>query len=103
MTINDATANLPVAMPAPQVRTIPALERRIGRTQRRVTQVDQLTFSPRLREIQQAGQMLIQMIEIRDTTVVALRKDVETGQYSIKAEQVAEKLMQDHLLVLFSH
>ncbi len=101
MTSYDRTANAQVAMPAPEVRTIPALERRIGRSQRRVTQVDQLRFSPRLREMQQAGQMLSQIIEIREIKVVALRNDVETGQYSIKADQVAEKLMKDHLLVLF--
>ena len=39
--------------------------------------------------------------EIRETRVVALRRDVESGHYSVKAEQVAEKLMQDHLLELF--
>lgn len=96
------TSNPPVAMSSPQVRAISALEIQIGRTQRRVTQVGPTRSSPQLWEIQQAGSMLRQTINIRETKIVALKKDVESGEYSIKAEQVAEKLMKDHLAVLFS-
>jgi anti-sigma28 factor (negative regulator of flagellin synthesis) len=47
--------------------------------------------------------MLVRTIGIRETKISALRKDVENGRYSIKAEQVADKLMKDHLLVLVSY
>jgi flagellar biosynthesis anti-sigma factor FlgM len=96
-------ANPPVAPSSPQVRMMPALEIQKGRFRGRVTQVDQMSSSPQLWEIQQAGQMVAQTLDIRETKIVTLRKDVESGQYSIKAEQVAEKLMQNHLLDLFSY
>lgn len=97
------TTHRPVGPSSPQVGTIPALERPIGRSRERVIQVDHMSSSPRLQEIQKAGQMLVQTVEIRETRVVALRKDVESGHYSVKAEQVAEKIMQDHLLGLIDN
>ncbi|MGH8068579.1 MAG: flagellar biosynthesis anti-sigma factor FlgM [Candidatus Entotheonellia bacterium] len=84
------------------MKTTPAQEMKTGRSRGRVTQVDQMNSSPRLREIQQASQILAQTLEIRETMIVALRRDIESGHYSIKADQVAEKIMQDHLLALFS-
>jgi anti-sigma28 factor (negative regulator of flagellin synthesis) len=61
-----------------------------------------MNFSPWIWEIQQAGQILAPTLEIRETKIVALRRDVESGDYSVEAEQVAEKIMKDHLLDLFS-
>ena len=69
----------------------------------RLTQVDQMSSSPRSQEIQQAGKLLAQTLEVRDTKVVALRRDIESGHYSVEAEQVAEKIMTDLLLDLFRY
>jgi anti-sigma28 factor (negative regulator of flagellin synthesis) len=67
---------------------------------RRATEMDQLNSSPRLEEFHRAGQMLAQISEIRETRIVALRRDVESGHYSVRAEQVAEMIMKDHLVDL---
>jgi anti-sigma28 factor (negative regulator of flagellin synthesis) len=56
-----------------------------------------MSSSPRLQEFQKASQMLTHTPIIRETKIVALKRDVENGQYRIKAEQVAAKLMRDHL------
>jgi anti-sigma28 factor (negative regulator of flagellin synthesis) len=69
----------------------------------RPTQVDRTTSSPRLWEIQQAGKVLTQPLEVRETRIVALRSDIESGHYSVEAEQVAEKIMKDLLLDLFRY
>ena len=74
MTNYDDTAHPAVGRSSPQVGTIPALERPIGRSRQRLIQVDHMSSSPRLQEIQKAGQMLIQTVEIRETRVVALEK-----------------------------
>jgi anti-sigma28 factor (negative regulator of flagellin synthesis) len=84
---------------SPQRGTIPAPEIKSARAP--LICVDEMNSSPRLREIQQAGQMLDHTLEIRETRMIALRKDIESGHYSIKADQVAEKIMKDHLLDLF--
>jgi anti-sigma28 factor (negative regulator of flagellin synthesis) len=45
--------------------------------------------------------MLTLIFEIREMRVAALRRDIESGHYRVKAEQVAEKIMEDQLLALF--
>jgi flagellar biosynthesis anti-sigma factor FlgM len=101
MSSHDDTAH-PAAGPSScQGGTIPALERWQGRSQGRATEVDQLNSSPRLQELQRAGQMLAQISEIRETRIIALKRDVESGHYSVRAEQVAEMIMKDHLLDLY--
>jgi anti-sigma28 factor (negative regulator of flagellin synthesis) len=85
----------------PQMKTILAQEMPSARGQ--LTQVDRMTSSPRLWEIQQAGKVLAQTLEVRETRIVALRSDIEGGHYSVEAEQVAEKIMKDLLLDLFPY
>lgn len=85
---------------SPQVEMTPAQETKKRQSQGQVTQVDQMSSSPWLREIQQVSHMLTQILEIRETRIVALRSDIESGRYSVKAEQVAEKIVKDHLLDL---
>jgi flagellar biosynthesis anti-sigma factor FlgM len=97
------TAHSPVGPSSPQVGTRPAQEMKIGRSQERVTHADRMSPSPRLWEIRQAGQILAQTFEVRETKIVTLRREIESGHYSIKAEQVAEKIVQDHLLELFDY
>jgi flagellar biosynthesis anti-sigma factor FlgM len=101
MRSHDDTAHLPGGPSSSHVGTIPAQERQKGQSQGRVTQIDQMNCSPRLREIQRAGQMLAQTSEVRESRIIALRRDVASGQYSVKAEQVAEMIMKDNLLDLF--
>jgi flagellar biosynthesis anti-sigma factor FlgM len=63
---------------------------------------DQLNLSPQAREIQQAGRLLAQTPDVREAKVIALKQDVESGHYGVRPEQVAERLVQDHLLDLLS-
>jgi flagellar biosynthesis anti-sigma factor FlgM len=101
MRSNGETSRPPVSSSSLQVGTTLAQARKIGLLRRRATDVDQLHSLPRLWEIQRASQMLAQILEIRETRVAALRRAIESGHYRIKAEQVAEKIMEDHLLDLF--
>jgi anti-sigma28 factor (negative regulator of flagellin synthesis) len=95
------TPHPPVNPSSPQVGTTPAQEIQMGRPRRRVIDVDQMNSSLRLWEIQQASQMLTQTLEIRERKIAALRRDIDTGHYSVKAEQIAEKIVEDYLLDLF--
>lgn len=97
----DTAHHSPVGASLPQMKTMPAQEMPGARG--RLTQVDQMTASPRLWEIQQAGRVLGQTVEVRETTIVALRSDIESGHYSVEAEQVAEKIMKDLLLDLLRY
>jgi anti-sigma28 factor (negative regulator of flagellin synthesis) len=101
MRSNGDTPHPPVGPFSPQVRTAPAPKMNIGRPRRRDTDVDQMNSSSQLWEIHQASQILTQILEIRETRIAALRRDVESGHYCVKAEQVAEKIMEDELLDLF--
>jgi hypothetical protein len=73
----------------------------MGRRRMRVHNLDQLNCAPRLWEIQWANQMLAQFLEIRETRVAALRREIESGHYNVDADQVAGKIMEDQLLELF--
>jgi anti-sigma28 factor (negative regulator of flagellin synthesis) len=97
----DTAHHSPVGPSVPQMKTIPAQDMPSARG--RPTQVDRTTSSPRLWEIQQAGKVLTQTLEVRETRIVALRSDIESGHYSVEAEQVAEKIMKDLLLDLFRY
>jgi anti-sigma28 factor (negative regulator of flagellin synthesis) len=81
------------------MKTTPIQETQSAR--RRLTQIDQIGSSPRLREIQQASLRLAQSIEVRETRIVMLRREIESGYYNVEAEQVAEKIMTDFLVDLF--
>jgi flagellar biosynthesis anti-sigma factor FlgM len=97
----DTASHSTVGPSLPQMKTKPVQEMKSVRG--RLTQVDQMSSSPRLQEIQQAGKLLAQTLEVRDTKIVALRRDIESGHYSVEAEQVAEKIMKDLLLDLFRY
>jgi flagellar biosynthesis anti-sigma factor FlgM len=97
----DTAHHPPVGPSSPQMRTIPA-EGMLSE-QGRLIQVDQVTSAPRLREIQQASKLLARTSELRETRIVALRRDIERGDYSIEVEQIAEKIMKDLLLELFRY
>jgi hypothetical protein len=94
----DTAYHPPVGSSLPEMKTIPPQE--IPYTPGWLTRVDPMTSSPRLCEIQQAGKVLAQTLEVRETRIVALRSDIESGDYSVEVEQVAEKIMQDLLLDL---
>jgi hypothetical protein len=47
------------------------------------------------------GDLLCQPLQGKDIRIVALKSDIESGQYTVKAEQVAEKIMKNLLLALF--
>jgi anti-sigma28 factor (negative regulator of flagellin synthesis) len=83
----------------PQMKTTPIQEMPSARG--RLTHIDQLGSSPCLREMQQGSLRLAQSIEVRETRIVMLRREIESGYYSVEVEQVAEKIMTDFLLDLF--
>jgi anti-sigma28 factor (negative regulator of flagellin synthesis) len=91
----------PVGPSLPETRTI--LAEGMLSAQRRLIQVDQVSSAPRLREIQQASKLLARTSELRETRILALRRDIERGDYHVEVEQVAEKIMKDLLLELFRY
>jgi anti-sigma28 factor (negative regulator of flagellin synthesis) len=92
-------ARTSVGLPLPQMKMTPTQE--MKRSPGRPTPVDQMSSSPRLREIQQAGKLLAQTFKVRETKIVTLRRKIESGYYSVEAEQMAEKIMKDLPLDLF--
>ena len=98
---SDTASHSSVGPSLPQMQTIPVQEMKSAYG--RLTQVDQMSSPPRLREIQQAGKLLAQPFEVREIKIVALRRDIESGHYSVEAEQVAEKIVKDLLLDLLHY
>ena len=47
------------------------------------------------------GNVLPQPPQGKDTRIIALKSDIESGHYTVEAEQVAEKIMKNLLLALF--
>ena len=88
----------PIGPSLPQMQTVPAEE--MPNARRRLTQVDPMTLSPRLWEIQQVEKVLTQILKVRETRIGALRTNIESGHYSVEAERVAEKIMRGLLLDL---
>jgi anti-sigma28 factor (negative regulator of flagellin synthesis) len=70
-------------------------------SQGRVIQIEQLNLSPSVREIQEAGQLMVHTLDVREIKIIALKQEVESGRYLVKFDQVAEKIMADSLLDLF--
>jgi hypothetical protein len=100
MRSHDDTAHHPPVGPSlPAIRTI--LAEGMLSAPGRLIQVDQVSAAPRLRESQQASKLLARTSELRETRILALRRDIERGDYRVEVEQVAEKIMKDLLLELF--
>ena len=59
-----------------------------------------MNSSLQLWSIYHYGQTVTQVFEIRKTRIAALRRDIESGHYCVRAEQVAEKIMEDELMDL---
>ena len=97
----DDTLHPPMLSYSTRLRTISVQDMKLGQFRQRIPDWDQLCYSSRLREIQQANPMLTLIFEIREMRVAALRRDIESGHYRVKPEQVAEKIMEDQLLALF--
>jgi flagellar biosynthesis anti-sigma factor FlgM len=93
---------LPLDPLSHRMGTISPRQTETSRPQGHEIYVDQLNLSPQAREIQQLGQLLAQTPDVREAKVIALKQDVESGHYDTSPEQVAEKLVQDHLLGLLS-
>jgi flagellar biosynthesis anti-sigma factor FlgM len=67
----------------------------------RMAYADQLSLSPRAREIQQASRILAQTLEMQETRVVALMHEIESGNYQLQADWIADKLLKEQLFDLF--
>ena len=85
---------------SPQMGAIPALETPGRRSQGRVTQIEQLNLSPLVDVMQQTSQLFAHTLDVREAKITALRQEVESSRYRIRPEQLAEKLLTDHLLDL---
>ena len=49
------------------------------------------------------GNVLSQTLKGRETRIVALKSDIESGHYRVEPEQVAERIMKNLLLALFHY
>ena len=96
----DTARHSPVDPSSPQMKTTLAQEKPY--TRGRLTQIDPMTSSPQIFEIQQTGKVLAQTLEGRETRIVALKSDIRNGHYSIEVDQVAEKIMKELLVGLLS-
>jgi anti-sigma28 factor (negative regulator of flagellin synthesis) len=86
----------------PQAQIGSALEAPTEQSRNRMIHFGIMSSFLGLHKLQTASQMLAHALKARETRIAALMRDVESGHYRIKAEQVAEKLMQDYLLGLFN-
>jgi flagellar biosynthesis anti-sigma factor FlgM len=100
MNVSGDTPHLSIELSTQQTRAISSRQAYMDRPSGRMMQTDQLNLSPKAREIHRAGQMLAQTAEVRETKVVTLMRDVASGRYQVRAEQIAEKIVEDHLLDL---
>jgi negative regulator of flagellin synthesis FlgM len=61
---------------------------------------DRVELSPQSREMKKIHEILAATPEIRTERVEALRKAITEGTYQVKAEDTAEKMIQEFLLEL---
>jgi flagellar biosynthesis anti-sigma factor FlgM len=101
MRSHDDPAHTSVGSPSPRMKMTSTQEIKSAPWQ--LAQIDKMSSTLRLREIQQAGKLLAQTIEVREKRIVILRRKIEDGYYSVDAEQVADKIMKDLLLELFRY
>ena len=73
---------------------------RPGQVHTQATSADQVDLSPRAKEIQQAARVLAQTPDVRKAQVAEIKRAVEGGTYSVKADQLAGKMVKDALLDL---
>ena len=59
---------------------------------------DRLELSVRSREISHLDEMIRSTPDIRESKVEQVRLKIETGNYNVKAEKIAEKMIKGNLL-----
>ena len=63
----------------------------------RLARGDLTCWLPQLWEAQSGGRPLVQALEGIERRIVSLRNNIERGNYSVEAEQIAEKIVKDIL------
>ena len=84
----------------PPIRTggQPTRPAQAGHAEKGATSEDRVDFSEKAKDIQLAARVLAQTPEEREARVAALKRDVESGTYNVKAEQIAAKMVREALL-----
>jgi negative regulator of flagellin synthesis FlgM len=59
---------------------------------------DRLEISARSREISHLNELIQSTPDIREEKVAAVRREIESGTYNVKAEKIAEKIIGGNLL-----
>jgi negative regulator of flagellin synthesis FlgM len=59
---------------------------------------DELNFSVRSREMSHFEELAQSVPDIRESKVAQIRGEIESGNYNVKAEKIAEKIIEGNLL-----
>jgi negative regulator of flagellin synthesis FlgM len=59
---------------------------------------DRLELSVRSREISHLNELIQSTPDTREMKIAQVRRDIEAGTYNVKAEKIAEKLIEGNLL-----
>lgn len=63
---------------------------------------EKVNLSARAKDIQQIRQILDQTADIREDKVLELKRQIDSGNYKINAEKIAEKMVGESLIDLFA-
>ncbi len=69
--------------------------------QREVTQAESVNLSHKAKDLQKAREAMEATPEIREEKVGQLRREIETGTYSVKRDEIATKMIQESLIDAF--
>ena len=64
----------------------------------RASPAESVKISDRARDINRAREIVDATPEIREEKVGHFKREIETGRYTVKADQVAEKMLKEFLL-----
>lgn len=91
----DLEAYIKNAQGSDQIKTNRAQEQ--GKT----VQTERVKLSPKARDIQKIREVMEATPEIREEKVGQFKKEIEAGTYSVKGDQVAEKMIRESLIDAF--
>lgn len=63
---------------------------------------EKVNLSTRARDIQQIRQILDKTPDIREDKVLELKRQIDSGNYRINEEKIAEKMVEESLIDLFA-
>ena len=69
--------------------------------QREVTQAESVKLSHKAKDLQKAREVMEATPEIRENKVGQLKREIETGTYSVKRDEIATKMVRESLIDAF--